>query len=133
MTTWTVACQAALSMEFSRREHWSRWPFLPPGDLLDSGIKPGSPTSQVDSLPSEPLGQPRSVSEWPKHQKATELRGEPRRPTQRPGVFLYLIFIALISFSLCFSIHPSLTLSFFLFFWLFFFKPLSSIVEKLNK
>ena len=31
-TPWTVACQAPLSMEFSRQEHWSRLPFPSPGE-----------------------------------------------------------------------------------------------------
>ena len=41
---WTAARQAALSMVFSRYEHWSglSWP---PGDLPDSGIEPTSLTS----------------------------------------------------------------------------------------
>ena len=43
VTTWTVACQAPLSMEFSRQEDWSGLPFPPPGDLPDPGIKPMSP------------------------------------------------------------------------------------------
>ena len=30
--TWTVACQAPLSMEFPRREHWRGLPSPPPGD-----------------------------------------------------------------------------------------------------
>ena len=30
----------------------------PPGDLLNPGIEPRSPTLQVDSLPSEPPGKP---------------------------------------------------------------------------
>ena len=30
---WTVACQAPLSMEFSRQEYWSVLPFPTPGDL----------------------------------------------------------------------------------------------------
>ena len=37
-TTTTTACQAPLSMEFSRQEYWSRWPFPPPGDLPDPGL-----------------------------------------------------------------------------------------------
>ena len=36
---WTVACQAPLSMEFSRREYWSRLPFPFPRDLPNPGIK----------------------------------------------------------------------------------------------
>ena len=41
-TLWTVACQAPLSMEFSRQEYWSGLTFLSPGDLSDSGIEPVS-------------------------------------------------------------------------------------------
>ena len=37
---WTVACQAPLSMEFSRQVYWSELPFPTRGDLPDSGIKP---------------------------------------------------------------------------------------------
>ena len=58
VTPWTVACQALLSMGFSRQEHWSGLPCPPPGDLRNPGIKPRSPTLQADSLTSEPLGKP---------------------------------------------------------------------------
>ena len=34
------------------------WPFPPPGDLPDTGIKPRSPALQADSLPAE---QPRKA------------------------------------------------------------------------
>ena len=40
-TLWTVACQASLSMEFSRQEYWSGLPFPPPGDLLTQGLNLG--------------------------------------------------------------------------------------------
>ena len=50
---WTVACQAPLSMGFSRQEHWSELPFPSPGDLPDPGIEPGSPALQADDLPAE--------------------------------------------------------------------------------
>jgi len=33
MTPWTVACQAPLSVEFSRQEYWNGQPFPSPGDL----------------------------------------------------------------------------------------------------
>ena len=36
---WTVACQAPLSMGFSRQEYWNRLPFPPPGDLPNPGIE----------------------------------------------------------------------------------------------
>ena len=48
-------------MEFSRPEYWSGYPFPSPGNLPNSGIKPRSSTLQVDSLPSEPPGKPKSV------------------------------------------------------------------------
>ena len=58
MTPWTVACQAPLSMGFSRQEFWSGLPLPSPGDLPDPGIEPGSPTLQADAFPSEPPGKP---------------------------------------------------------------------------
>ena len=39
--SWTVACQAPLSVRFFRQEYWSGLPFPSPGDLPDPGIKPG--------------------------------------------------------------------------------------------
>ena len=44
-TPWTVACQAPLSMEFSRQEYCSGLPFLTPGLLPNPGIKPTSSVS----------------------------------------------------------------------------------------
>ena len=41
----TVACQAPLSMGFSRQEYWSGLPCPPPEDLPDPGIEPVSLTS----------------------------------------------------------------------------------------
>ena len=38
-TPWTVACQAPLSMGFSRQEYWSGLSCPSPGDLRDPGIK----------------------------------------------------------------------------------------------
>ena len=43
VTPWPAACQAPLSMEFSRQEYWSGLPCPPPGDLPNPGIKPGFP------------------------------------------------------------------------------------------
>ena len=40
VTSWTVACQAPLSTEFSRQEYWSGLSFPSPGDLPNPGIKP---------------------------------------------------------------------------------------------
>ena len=58
VTPWTVAYQVPLSMEFSRQEYWSGFPFPTPGDLPDPGIEPASlclPHWQ-DSLPLHCLG-----------------------------------------------------------------------------
>ena len=54
-----VAHQAPLSMEFSRQEYWSGLPCLLPGDGLDPGSNPESPTSPAlaaGSLPVVPPG-----------------------------------------------------------------------------
>ena len=57
-TPWTVARQAPLSMEFSRRG----LTFPSPGDLPDPRIKPRSPTLQADVLTSEPPGKPKEMA-----------------------------------------------------------------------
>ena len=56
-TTWTVACQAPLSMGFPGQEYWSGLPF-PPGDLSNLGIEPVSPAWHTDSLPLSGQGSP---------------------------------------------------------------------------
>ena len=40
VTLWTVACQAPLSLRFSRQEYWSGLPCAPPEELPDPGIEP---------------------------------------------------------------------------------------------
>ena len=50
-TSWTIARQAPLFVEFSRQEPCSGLPFASPG------IKPGSLVLQADSLPTEPAGK----------------------------------------------------------------------------
>ena len=49
------------SMEFSRLEYWSGYPFLSPGDLPNPWIELWSPTLRVDSLPAEPPGKPKNT------------------------------------------------------------------------
>ena len=59
---WTVACQAPLSMGFSRQEYWSGLPCPPPGDLPNPGTEPRSLMSlhwQMGSLPLAPPGEPK--------------------------------------------------------------------------
>ena len=65
-TPWTVAWQAPLSVGLFRQEYYSGLPFLPPGHLLDPGIKPTSyesSTSQVDSLLLSHWGSPITCKE----------------------------------------------------------------------
>ena len=53
-----ITCQARLSMEFSRQEHWSGLPFSSPGDLPDPGIEPRSPALAGRCFTGEPQGKP---------------------------------------------------------------------------
>ena len=53
-----VACQALLSMGFSRQEYWSGLPFPSPGDFPDPGVQPSSPTSTGGFFTSDPPGKP---------------------------------------------------------------------------
>ena len=55
-TPWTIQ-----SMEFSRPEYWSGWPFPFPGDLPNPEIEPRSPALQVDFLPNEPQRKPKNT------------------------------------------------------------------------
>ena len=64
VTPWAVAHHAPQSMEFSRQEYWSGLPFPSPGDLPNSGIKPGSPALQADALLPEPPGKPPHFSSY---------------------------------------------------------------------
>ena len=47
VTVWAVACQAPLSMGFSRQECWSGLPWLSLGDLPNPGMEPLSLMSPV--------------------------------------------------------------------------------------
>ena len=57
-TPWTVACQAPLSMGFSRQEYWSGLPFLPSEDLPHPVIKLASPAWAGRFFTTEPPGKP---------------------------------------------------------------------------
>ena len=58
VTPWTAASQDPPPLGFSRQEYWSGLPFPSLGDLPDSGIEPGFPALQVDTLPSKLPGKP---------------------------------------------------------------------------
>ena len=60
-----IACQALLSMDFSRQGYWSGFPFPSPGDLPNPRIESTSPALQVDALPSELLGKPLGLMLYP--------------------------------------------------------------------
>ena len=67
VTPWSVAHQAPLSMEFSRREYWSGLPFHTPGDLPDPGIESKSLASPAlagrfftTAPPGKPLRSPQA-------------------------------------------------------------------------
>ena len=49
VTPWTVACQASLSMGYSRQEYWSRFLFSSPGDLPNPGIETSASTTSPAS------------------------------------------------------------------------------------
>ena len=58
-TLWTIACQALLSLGFSRQEYCRGLPCPSPGDLPNPMIEPTSPMApalQMDSLPLSHLG-----------------------------------------------------------------------------
>ena len=57
VTPWTVACQATLSMGFSRQEYRSALPFLFPEDVPKPKTESRSPALQTDSLQSESSGK----------------------------------------------------------------------------
>ena len=56
---WTVACQASLSVRFSRQEYWRGLPFPSPGNLPDPGIEPVTPALAGRLLTAEPPEKPK--------------------------------------------------------------------------
>ena len=59
---WTVACEAPLSIDFSRQEYWSELTFPPPGGLPDPGTELGFPVSPALAgrfFATEHLGSPK--------------------------------------------------------------------------
>ena len=64
-TPWTIVRQTSLSMEFSRQDYWSGFPFPPPVNLLNPGIKPTSLVSPALAgrfFTTAPLGKPISAT-----------------------------------------------------------------------
>ena len=72
VTVWTVACQASLSMGFSRQVYWSGLPFPLPGHLPHPGTEPASLSllhQQECSLLIEPPGKPPNPHTWAQFQR----------------------------------------------------------------
>ena len=64
VTSWTVASQDPLFMDFSRQEYWSGLSFPSTGNLANPEMNPCllHPLHwQAVSLPAEPLGKPQNV------------------------------------------------------------------------
>ena len=63
-----IACQAPLSKGFSKQEYWSGLPFPSPGEFLDPGITPISPTLAgrifTAQLPGKPKKQEKVHNSW---------------------------------------------------------------------
>ena len=57
VTPWTVACQAPLSMGFSKQEYWSGLPFPSPWDSSGPGIEPTPPALAGRFFTTEPSGK----------------------------------------------------------------------------
>ena len=75
MTLWTVACQAPLSVVFSRQEYGSGLPFPPPGELPDLGIEPASPALAGRFFTSEPPELPGERVDTQKSKKGCSVPG----------------------------------------------------------
>ena len=55
--SWSVCAHwAPLSVEISKQEYWSGFPFPPPGDLPNPGMKPTSPAVAGGFLTTIPPG-----------------------------------------------------------------------------
>ena len=81
-TPWTLACQAPLSVEFSRQEYWSGLPFPLQGIFPFQGLNPCLLYLQADSLLLSHQGNPDGILwQWPQ-------RTEPRRQMNAAGDIL---------------------------------------------
>ena len=72
-TPLTIACQAPLSMEFSRQEYWSGLPFPSPGDLPDPGLESTSPTLVGGFFTTAPSGKPFLLLENTREEKLCQM------------------------------------------------------------
>ena len=98
-TPWTVVHQFPLSMDFSRQEYWSWWSFPSPRHFPHSGIKPGSPALQADSLPSAPPGKPNPMRRitWIKFQVQNQERRDLKKKKNCMNQRVFCLFVCFIS------------------------------------
>ena len=88
---WTAAGQIPLSMEFSRQECWSGWPFPSPEDSPNPGIEPRSPALWADSLLSEPPGKATVNRAWAKGAHSWRSGSTWRGQLSSLGLFMLLL------------------------------------------
>ena len=58
---WLQLTRLLCPWDFPGQEHWSGWPFSPPGGLPSLGIKTVCPALEEGSLPLSHLGSPRPM------------------------------------------------------------------------
>ena len=85
-TSWTLACQAPLSMGFPRQEYWSALLFPSLGDLPDPGIKPASPALAGRSFTTEPPDYAPTHSRWVRPTLQVQVSGSPHKLFPLTGI-----------------------------------------------
>ena len=154
--TGPVAHQAPLSMGFSWQEQWSEFPFLPPGDLPDPGIKPTQGSNpcllcllhwQAGSLPQATWEAPELALTWPcvdnhSNTSSPSIPSHPSSPHRNLSYLLanreeyrseVLVILSQLSIFLpitsCKSFVLSFTFSLYISQFLGFFPPVFSIMQ----
>ena len=87
---WTIAFQAPLSMDFSRQEYWTGFPFYTPRALPHPEIKPASlaPLALAGGFFTPQFSSVQSLSHvWLFATPWTEIRQCPPCPSPLPGVY----------------------------------------------
>ena len=102
----TTACQVPLSVGFSRQEYWSGLPFLSPGDLPNSGIKPMSPALAGGFFTIKPPGKRLLVFYFFGHIELFPILGPFHKLFLQPKLLFTMIFL-----HLAFSCHSDLALN----------------------
>ena len=67
VTPWTVACQAPLLVDFSRKEYWKGLPFSTSEDISDQKIEPVSLALAGGFFTTQPPGKPQRVNKLDKN------------------------------------------------------------------